>query len=181
MARSRLQQRLGEVIKAVFNGSERAAARAAGVSQPTLHRLAAGKVTEPKLATVERLAAAYGLPLGWLTGESDDLPRDFPGGERVPLWWVLIRAYHEAARAEDMRWIESVGEGKSPEARRIIEQVRESGRVDRRGVLFATLVQPYLGAGKAIPKEHLPSYRSMKESETQVLRLAVKVLRWLGE
>ena len=87
-----VRRRLREVIDALFDGNVKAAAAAAGVAQPTLHKIVSGDVAESKGSTIERLADAYGIPVGWLRGEVELLPGETVGG-RGPRWLNLIRLY----------------------------------------------------------------------------------------
>lgn len=70
---SRLMQRQGL--------GESALARAAGVPQPTIHRILSGASTDPKTGTLRHLADYFGLTVAQLRG--DEPLHDVPGPEQT--------------------------------------------------------------------------------------------------
>jgi len=91
----RLQDRLRLVISVVFAGNSLEAAQAADVEPSTLHRIVEGKVRDPRLSTLGRLARAFGVPLEWLLGLGDPPPQATVGrGGDERLW--LVRAFNRA-------------------------------------------------------------------------------------
>lgn len=89
--KSTLQERLNLVVEVIFDGSNKDAAEAARMPPPTLHRILTGEIANPSLASIERLAAAYRLPVSWLVGEMSPELGNLP--VRATWWWLLDRYY----------------------------------------------------------------------------------------
>lgn len=100
MQPSALQERLARVVKIVFAGSINAAAIAANVEPSTLHRLLEGKVADPRINTVRKLAEAFGVPTAWLLGvESTESAQ---GKETLlPEAYWLLRSFHRRRQQAD--------------------------------------------------------------------------------
>ena len=91
IGKSRIQRRLGLVVDVVFRGSNREAADAAGVPPPTLHRILSGEIVNPSVASLEKLAKAYHLPVAWLLGEAE---ADLEGLPVAATWWWLLERHY---------------------------------------------------------------------------------------
>lgn len=95
--------RLSLLVTAVFGGNTVIAAAAAGVSQATIYRLVHGQSAAPRHATVERLASAYNVPVGWLVGDDALLPEEQREPHPVtPTWLALIDRYYEKQQRETL-------------------------------------------------------------------------------
>lgn len=80
--RAKTPERVVELLnKAVKETSQSAVAREAGITQPAVHRYMKG-IGEPSQATLEKLAAYFGVSVPWLRGY--DLPRWIPCAEQLP-------------------------------------------------------------------------------------------------
>lgn len=178
------RQRLREIVTYVFDGNVRAAARAAGVPQPTLHLFLAGTARDLTLRTAQRLADRFGVPLTWLLGEVQDLPME--GWERAtPRWRNLLMLYYERARQEHVEWIESVGAGTTDEARQVLDAFRDF----RRGSSSYNWPRKWIGALEKrywespgeIPKVFQAAWRAQLEWENEMCALFVRQLKQLGE
>ena len=62
-------------------------ARKAHLTQPALSRIEVGGVKQPRLAVLERLAKALGVPVGYLLGETGGT------GTKEPMLGELIQSY----------------------------------------------------------------------------------------
>ncbi|UCG88228.1 MAG: helix-turn-helix domain-containing protein [Gemmatimonadota bacterium] len=101
MARkSVLQARLGQIVEVVFGGNQKAAATAAGVPAPTLHRILKGEIANPGVGSLERFARAYRVPVSWLLGETD---ADVHTARVPATWWWLLESYYGHRVAVHMR------------------------------------------------------------------------------
>ena len=85
-----LSSRVSQLVNRYHGGSVNAAAKDVGVPQPTLSRIVAGKVAEPRLHALERIAGFYNVSVGWLKGDRAG------GPPRLTPWGV--------ARVEWLRW-----------------------------------------------------------------------------
>ena len=99
-----LQDRLRLIISIVFAGNSLEAAQAARVEASTLHRIVEGKVHDPRLSTIERLARAYGVPLEWLLGLRDQLTEPTAGRDGSGSLW-LVEAFNRARQQPYRDWI----------------------------------------------------------------------------
>ena len=80
--RSKTPERVTELLKkAVEDSSQNAVARETGITQSAVHRYMKG-IGEPSQATLEKLAAYFGVSVPWLRGY--DLPRWIPCAEQLP-------------------------------------------------------------------------------------------------
>lgn len=99
-----LQDRLRLIISTVFGGNSLEAAQAAGVEASTLHRIVEGKVHDPRLSTLERLARAFGVPLEWLLGLRDQPTEPMAGRDASGSLW-LVEAFNRARQQPYQDWI----------------------------------------------------------------------------
>ena len=179
MRSTALRRRLKKIVAHVFVGNVKAAAEAAGVTQPTLHRILAGKVKDPKLSTIERLADRFGVPLGWLTGETESLPVDeSTGAKDIPPSWRLVSGFAQRRQRDDLRWLESVGPT-NPEARRILKVYREAMRAQR--AVFWASIRRRLGAPDYSSDQDLDAWRALNDIEITLVCHAAKALRRANE
>ncbi len=81
-----LTRRIRRLIDEAHLGNLREAASHTGLPYATVRDLYRGRTASPGLATVQTLAAAYGLPLDWFTGgtSGDAQPRFQIDGELLP-------------------------------------------------------------------------------------------------
>ena len=96
--------RLQEIVDVVFGGNEKAAAEAAGVQQSTMHRILSGNIANPTVSTLQKMADAFGQPIGWFTGELDELPSE-QRGRAGPRWFHLLWDHHRRATRSEREWI----------------------------------------------------------------------------
>src|SRR5688500_5935450 len=93
-----LAGRVRQLIERFHDGSVNAAAADTGVSQPTLSRIASGKVKNPRRPAIEQIARFYGVSVDWLVrGEGDgpdEVVRAFPVGPATAQWlrWTRLVA-----------------------------------------------------------------------------------------
>lgn len=69
-------------------------ARKAHLTQPALSRIEVGGVKQPRLAVLQRLAEALGVPVGYLLGETGG------AGAKEPMLGELIQTYESLAARE---------------------------------------------------------------------------------
>lgn len=62
--------RIRRLIDQVHGGNLAAAGRATGIPYPTMRDLYTGRASNPELATLDQLRAAYGVSLNWFTERS---------------------------------------------------------------------------------------------------------------
>ena len=186
------RKRLQQIVDYVFDGNVKAAAEAAGVEQPTLHRILAGRVREPRISTLERLADRFGIPLAWILGElpnaelgaapvRDELAK-FVGGltsRDLPLWWRIIALYYRRAQRDDRQAIETA-KPTSDAARVLLDHYWDFRRVDRTGLLLGVCLGPIVESRRTIPADFMHDLRALFEFETRMcrrVRLSLQELR----
>jgi transcriptional regulator with XRE-family HTH domain len=101
---SALQHRLGTIVQAVFGGSTYAAAIAADVEPSTVQRLVEGRIRGPRMTTVQRLARAFNVPVGWLLDEAQQLPEEVERGHS-PTEWLLIDRFFGQQQEQNLGWL----------------------------------------------------------------------------
>jgi transcriptional regulator with XRE-family HTH domain len=173
----RLQDRLRFVIWVVFAGNSLEAAQAADVEPSTLHRIVEGKVHDPRLSTLGRLARAFGVPLEWLLGLGDPPAQATVGrGGDERLW--LLEAFNRARQQPYRDWISGAR-----------ADVSQAGRLRK-----ALLELPPIGPELVLEREatavllqgadrenyQLTAARLAGDLETELLRWGVARLRELG-
>jgi transcriptional regulator with XRE-family HTH domain len=164
-------ERLREVIEVLFADNVLAAAKVAGLDASNLSRLRDGRVSDPRLATMRKLADAYAIPLAWLLGDDDLLPEEAERGHS-PRWLVIIDRFQDAQQRE-ARALLTPEELKSDE---IIEfdRFRAAGEDAALNLLGkAEMAEP---KATKRPRE-LALYRDVREVETKVLWYVVDKLR----
>lgn len=122
MSASLLQQRLARIVEVVFGGSSNAAAVAASVEPSTLHRLLEGKVADPRVNTVRKLADAFGVPTAWLLGL---VTTESAQGDELPLpevYW-LLRSFHRRRQREDREILKYAASGAPNQVRERLVQL----------------------------------------------------------
>jgi transcriptional regulator with XRE-family HTH domain len=170
-----------EIVDTVFDGNVKAAADAAGVRQPTLHRILSGEVREPKLSTLRQLADQFGIPLAWMTGEVALLPNESGTPEdRIPRWWNLLSLYHDRVQRDLRLWISLVSP-KTEQGQRIVDMFAEFSVRERTRGFFFTLAGPAIHSGSPIPDSFQPAWRALLRMETEMVQLAARQLKAIGE
>lgn len=160
-----LQERLQCVVDIVFGGNSVAAAKAAKIEPSTLHRILAGGVTSPRLGTIEYVAKAFGLPVGWLVGEIDS-QNSLP----VPYW--LILSFHRTRQLPARERLRAVG------GKRNVNELSESFLFDLRPKEKTLPVRSLhdLFAAKEPSDEQIALFRRTAELETAIVEAADKLL-----
>lgn len=83
-AGAHVTRRVRHLIDLAHDGNIHEAARASGLPYPTLRALYVGKNASPRLKTLEKLAAAYGVYVDWFT--NPESPKALPmGGVVAPI------------------------------------------------------------------------------------------------
>jgi transcriptional regulator with XRE-family HTH domain len=187
-------RRIRELVADVHQGNLREAALHAGVPYPTLRELHRGETANPGLATVRRLAEAYGLPIEWFLEAGDAavrpqmgwigiLPPDPETGadpryaRRVVIPFAAWSLVALALRLE--RHLEALPPSPS---RPIVGGASDPFEFRRR--LTAFLLQPLLaarGAGASVPLPTEPAIKGEPQLTPERRVLWVGVLRRLGD
>jgi transcriptional regulator with XRE-family HTH domain len=90
--RDSLASRVTTLIGRVNGGSVNAAAKAIGIPQPTLNRIASGKTVSPRLDVVQQLASYYKVSVDWLlNGGGHQQPIDELARALVSIEWLAWR------------------------------------------------------------------------------------------
>lgn len=111
--------RLKRLIDQQFEGNAAAAGRAAGLSQPTIFNLLAGKYN-PRTPTLEALARALHVSTDFLLSRPDRLPDDTFG---EGMHYAIRHIQRELAQLEQMLDAGEIGpEGRSREVRAVAER-----------------------------------------------------------
>jgi hypothetical protein len=102
MTKIALRDRLTRIVNAVFDGNVTAAATQARISPIGLHRVLHGKVTGPRLNTIQDYAESFGVPLAWLLGELSTTDAQ-PDGVDLPepFWLILAFNRHRQERVRE--------------------------------------------------------------------------------
>ena len=79
-------------------------ARKAHLTQPALSRIEVGGVTQPRLAVLQRLAAALAIPVGYLLGETSEAQAKAAPPE--PMLGELIQSYERLPGQERRQLVE---------------------------------------------------------------------------
>lgn len=182
---SNLAVRLSAIVDAAFGGNAVAAAHAASLPASTVHRVVEGKVTAPRLTTLEALAEAYGLPLSWLVGEVS--AREAQHGAEVVLpeaLWIVRQTFRRRQR-DDRRWLDRVetshAYSDNPEIRKIVADFSDFRLLpDGTGTALDVQLLPVIAEAEPVGEQEIIAYRALAEAETRVLALAVKRLKKLG-
>jgi transcriptional regulator with XRE-family HTH domain len=187
-------RRIRELVAEVHQGNLREAALHAGVPYPTLRELHRGETANPGLATVRRLASAYGVPIEWFLEVGDAgvrprmgwtgiLPPDTETGSdpkyarRVVIPFAAGSLFSLALRLE--RELEALPPSPS---RPIVGGASDPLEFRRR--LTAFLLQPLLaarGAGASIPLPTEPPIKGEPDLTPERREVWLGVLRRLGE
>lgn len=86
---SEFRRRLLLIVHVVFDGSESATAKAAGLRASTVHRMVTGAVTDPHSSTVDAMAEAFGVSGAWLRGELSTVEAKASDTGMTEAQWLL--------------------------------------------------------------------------------------------
>jgi transcriptional regulator with XRE-family HTH domain len=186
MSSSILRDRLSLVVNVVFGGNAFSASQAAGLQASTMHRILEGKVAEPRLSTIRRIADAYGLPLPWLLGEmtegqarlataAADLTDFWPQPQNA---W-LVYAYHRTRQQPAREWL-ARAYSDAPSTQATIEQLRRFDFVPAAASFPVPAIRRILAEGDERTDADLAVTRMCAEMETAVLEYAVEKLKAVG-
>ena len=70
----RLAERTASLVERYHGGSVNLAAKDIGISQPTLARIASGKVPNPRADAIQKIASFYSVSVDWLLGGREGGP-----------------------------------------------------------------------------------------------------------
>lgn len=175
-------------VDAVFAGNASAAAEGLGVSQPTLHKILAGKTREPKRSTVELLATRLGVSTAWLVGETDK-PLDYADRPKtsISLDYELVLAYYYRQVNTYREWIGRLGKPQTQVGAEILEAfVRREDHDTKEGLEGDSprqrlLHSCYRAHGFGRLAGHLEWLRASFASEVALHKLVVQSLKQAGE
>ncbi len=160
--------RLARIVRIVFNGNSFAAAKAARMEASTLHRLLVGDVEGPRLSTVERLADAFGVPVGWLLGEIS-----CPDQNEMPEAYWLILCYHRH-RQRVFRNEKTTQRKMQPNSTKLFEPLAFDLRPGQTVIPMASMTG--LFASSAPNEKQINLFREAAELETAIVEAADKML-----
>ncbi len=177
--KSQHRARLKEVVDVVFAGNEAEAARAARVPQQTLNRILTGKTKMPTLVTLQKLADAFGLTVGWLTGAESEVQGAW--SSQYPNWFWLLYMYERQRKASDLSWLAKLKP--KTEARRqikakILRDPKEK-KPPSQSPLSLLMGERIREAGK-LPTSYIPPARAAMNARIQLLEIVVKEFKRLS-
>jgi hypothetical protein len=187
-----LRKRLQIAIDAIFDGNVTAAAAGLGLSQPTLHKIVAGKIGESKSSTIARLADQLGVTESWLGGNYEpeiDGPLDLGDVPSGSIGLKLIANYSDRHTRDRTEWIERITAPRTEPGRRILEAYRawmyrqpsEEFVLLNECWLASTEAHRTAGKGPRVPAEELATYRAQTHFKLAMLDFVIATLRRLGE
>lgn len=188
------RRRLQQIVRFVFAGNVTTAAKACNTNPQTMHQILNGEIKEPRLSTLEKLAAHFGVSLEWMIGKTDFPDTDntrqnlrkVAGVPPMPIWWDLLSNYHDAARIKDIEFLNEAM-GLKGQGKKLLDAYWHSKGIKKNpdGVprnsdeFFTTLIQIARKEFGDIPNEFIPMVRSVFEAETLTLGIVVKQIRKL--
>lgn len=170
--------RLLRIIDVVFGSSINAAAVAAGMETSTLFRLVEGAVSDPRTATVRRVADAFGVPAAWLLGEIDASQaqqRDDP----LPEWLWLLDAYSQLRERKLRAWLDDAAATNS-EARSLLAALRDFRLLPAVSRSPLAVVGQLITPHGAAPEAEIRAVRNLYAAQLELLELGVIKLWKLG-
>lgn len=176
MLATHVRDRLRLIVINVFDGNAFLAAREAGIEPSTLHRILEGKVLEPRIPTVERIAEKMGVPPAWLLGAISTEIAQSTEPKLPEAYWLIVSFYRNKQRP--MRARLAAATQLSSEARQLIRKIENFDISPLEGFPSPFITDQLLST-KPTARD-LSLIRGCLRLETEVLEYAEYALRRMG-